>query len=128
MGLSNFPAASEGVLPAIVVVVNTAVSMEVLKGLLKSVVETTTGGGWRWAAAEEDMAVDDDAPSGKRRVSVTQFKGGGKAAAECSVCLTAFEEGVEVSELRCKHAFHRSCLDKWFDHHHSTCPLCRSIQ
>ncbi|XVE74951.1 hypothetical protein DITRI_Ditri12bG0059600 [Diplodiscus trichospermus] len=46
---------------------------------------------------------------------------------ECCVCLCGFKEEDEVSELSCKHFFHKSCLEKWFDNNHSTCPLCRSI-
>ncbi|OVA20816.1 zinc finger protein [Macleaya cordata] len=37
-----------------------------------------------------------------------------------------FEGDEEVSELSCKHFFHKRCLEKWLDHKHSTCPLCRS--
>ncbi|XP_010269145.2 PREDICTED: probable E3 ubiquitin-protein ligase XERICO [Nelumbo nucifera] len=44
---------------------------------------------------------------------------------ECAVCLTQFEEGEEVRELECKHEFHKECLDKWLQHRHGTCPLCR---
>ncbi|KAL0336080.1 UNVERIFIED_CONTAM: E3 ubiquitin-protein ligase [Sesamum radiatum] len=48
-------------------------------------------------------------------------------AVECCVCLCRFEAEEEVSELSCKHFFHKGCLDKWFDNQHITCPLCRSI-
>ncbi|XP_022734291.1 probable E3 ubiquitin-protein ligase XERICO [Durio zibethinus] len=46
---------------------------------------------------------------------------------ECCVCLCGFEVDEEVSELSCKHFFHKGCLEKWFGNKHSTCPLCRSI-
>lgn len=46
---------------------------------------------------------------------------------ECCVCLCGFEDEEDVSELSCKHFFHKGCLDKWFDNKHTTCPLCRSI-
>lgn len=46
---------------------------------------------------------------------------------ECCVCLSKFEVDEEVSELSCKHFFHKGCLEKWFSNHHSTCPLCRSV-
>lgn len=47
---------------------------------------------------------------------------------ECCVCLCGFEDEEEVSELSCKHFFHKGCLEKWFlNRHYSTCPLCRSI-
>ncbi|XXG52535.1 hypothetical protein AAC387_Pa03g0841 [Persea americana] len=43
----------------------------------------------------------------------------------CVVCLCVIEEGEEVRELRCKHLFHRACLDRWLAYRHATCPLCR---
>lgn len=45
----------------------------------------------------------------------------------CAVCLSAFREEDEIRELcNCCHIFHKNCLDKWLDHYHSTCPMCRS--
>ncbi|XP_022775605.1 probable E3 ubiquitin-protein ligase XERICO [Durio zibethinus] len=43
---------------------------------------------------------------------------------DCCVCLCGFEAHEEVSELSCKHFFHKGCLEKWFSSKHSTCPLC----
>ncbi|KAL3500576.1 hypothetical protein ACH5RR_039669 [Cinchona calisaya] len=50
---------------------------------------------------------------------------GSKQGLECAVCLSKFEE-TDVLRLlpRCKHAFHRNCIDKWLENH-SSCPLCR---
>jgi len=46
--------------------------------------------------------------------------------AECVVCLSEIREGEERSEeLRCKHVFHKCCLDRWVEHQRRTCPLCR---
>ncbi|XP_011086652.1 probable E3 ubiquitin-protein ligase XERICO [Sesamum indicum] len=100
---------------------------------------------------------DADGGSRPRRVSITRYgslcrsrycrcsprersgcseagssgSGGGNSewppAVECCVCLCRFEAEEEVSELSCKHFFHKGCLDKWFDNQHITCPLCRSI-
>ncbi|KAL4569290.1 hypothetical protein LXL04_024926 [Taraxacum kok-saghyz] len=44
---------------------------------------------------------------------------------ECPVCLSAIEEDEEISVLRCKHLFHRNCIDRCIEHRHMTCPLCR---
>nr|GME20895.1 RING-H2 finger protein ATL33-like [Ipomoea batatas] len=45
---------------------------------------------------------------------------------ECSVCLSAFVDGEEISELNdCKHTFHAKCIDTWL-RSHSTCPICRT--
>lgn len=50
---------------------------------------------------------------------------GQKEPAECVFCLSDIEEGEEIRELRCKHLFHRRCLDRWLVHRRATCPLCR---
>lgn len=45
---------------------------------------------------------------------------------ECSVCLSAFEDGEDIRQLpRCKHSFHAPCIDMWL-YSHSDCPLCRA--
>src|SRR3989344_9513421 len=40
----------------------------------------------------------------------------------CSICLEPMESG---KEMRCKHVFHESCLDRWLVRR-GTCPVCRS--
>ncbi|CAL5411099.1 unnamed protein product [Camellia sinensis] len=46
----------------------------------------------------------------------------------CAVCLYDFDGGDEIRRLtNCCHIFHRSCLDRWMDHDHRTCPLCRTL-
>ncbi|KAM1074208.1 hypothetical protein ACFX11_019384 [Malus domestica] len=47
-------------------------------------------------------------------------------ATECSVCLSDFEEGDKIRQLKCKHTFHQGCLDKWLQEYRATCPLCRT--
>ncbi|KAH7433179.1 hypothetical protein KP509_07G057700 [Ceratopteris richardii] len=44
---------------------------------------------------------------------------------ECVVCLTDFEEGETLCQLpKCRHVFHKDCIDMWL-FSHTTCPLCR---
>ncbi|XP_008219357.1 PREDICTED: RING-H2 finger protein ATL54-like [Prunus mume] len=46
--------------------------------------------------------------------------------AECSVCLTEFQEDETLRLLpKCSHAFHVSCIDTWL-RSHTNCPLCRA--
>ncbi|CAL0327938.1 unnamed protein product [Lupinus luteus] len=45
---------------------------------------------------------------------------------ECSVCLCELKEGDKVRNLKCKHTFHKHCLDQWLlQEYYATCPLCR---
>ncbi|KAF2286975.1 hypothetical protein GH714_036527 [Hevea brasiliensis] len=50
---------------------------------------------------------------------------GSKQGLECAVCLSIFED-TEILRLlpKCKHAFHKNCIDRWLESH-SSCPLCR---
>ncbi|XP_047943989.1 brassinosteroid-responsive RING protein 1-like [Salvia hispanica] len=48
------------------------------------------------------------------------------ASESCAVCLYEFGGEDQIRRLRnCRHIFHRSCVDRWMDHHQETCPLCR---
>lgn len=151
MGLSNFPSAAEGVLP--VLVMNTVLSVALLKNMVRSVLQGMGAASDSSSLNVEDesdgfiSSKSEDDNARERRISITQFKSlcdsrssssgtvaisNGSSTSclapmECCVCLSGFQADEEVSELCCKHVFHRGCLDKWFDNKHSTCPLCRSI-
>jgi hypothetical protein len=43
---------------------------------------------------------------------------------ECCICLSQYEDEVEVREIQCGHHFHASCVDKWL-RINATCPLCK---
>ncbi|XP_030518568.1 brassinosteroid-responsive RING protein 1-like [Rhodamnia argentea] len=50
-----------------------------------------------------------------------------EGAALCSICLQEIERRHEIREpTKCRHAFHRECLDGWVDEGHVTCPLCKT--
>ncbi|KAJ3180824.1 hypothetical protein HDU85_003906 [Gaertneriomyces sp. JEL0708] len=44
---------------------------------------------------------------------------------KCMVCLMNYEEGDELRIMRCRHGFHKNCLDEWLVKYHNSCPLCR---
>ncbi|CAM8957026.1 unnamed protein product [Rhodiola kirilowii] len=44
--------------------------------------------------------------------------------AECCICLSSYDDGVELRELPCGHHFHCTCVDKWL-FINATCPLCK---
>ncbi|XP_073425286.1 E3 ubiquitin-protein ligase RNF12-like [Dendrobates tinctorius] len=43
----------------------------------------------------------------------------------CAICLTEYEIGEQVTELRCDHRFHQNCISAWL-HSSPHCPLCRT--
>ncbi|GMH20755.1 hypothetical protein Nepgr_022597 [Nepenthes gracilis] len=148
MGLPNFPSPAEGVFP--ILLMNAVLSVALLKNLLRSVLQIMSANWNIRSYFRDDSANELGSSPVKRRISITQFKslcddrssstgitradsvggGGGRwSTVECCVCLCKFEAEEEVSELSCKHFFHRGCLEKWFDkYQHTTCPLCRSIR
>lgn len=124
MGLSNFPSAGDGLLPA--VIISTIFWVDLVKGLLRSCLQiASVPVGLEGAGGCEEC---------HGRVTFTRFKtlcgglrpsSGGGNCSECCVCLCGFGEEEEVSELSCRHLFHRGCLEKWFGSRQRTCPLCR---
>jgi hypothetical protein len=43
----------------------------------------------------------------------------------CSICLEAYQEGEQLTALRCHHVFHIDCLARWMMRA-AVCPLCRT--
>lgn len=44
--------------------------------------------------------------------------------AECCICLSSYEDGMELHTLPCNHHFHSTCIVKWLKMN-ATCPLCK---
>ncbi|OON15168.1 zinc finger, C3HC4 type [Opisthorchis viverrini] len=44
---------------------------------------------------------------------------------ECEICLTEYRNKDQLRHLPCGHAFHKKCIDAWFNES-STCPKCRA--
>ncbi|TVU22567.1 hypothetical protein EJB05_32277, partial [Eragrostis curvula] len=63
------------------------------------------------------------------RLAVAVYRHDGAAVGdldpECAFCLSAVRDGDEVRDLRCRHVFHRACIDAWLVRPRATCPLCR---
>ncbi|EOA18037.1 hypothetical protein CARUB_v10006480mg [Capsella rubella] len=50
---------------------------------------------------------------------------GGDEICCCSICLEEFEDGHEIVSInKCRHVFHRLCIDSWLKQDQS-CPNCR---
>ncbi|KAG8493119.1 hypothetical protein CXB51_010648 [Gossypium anomalum] len=44
--------------------------------------------------------------------------------AECCICLSSYEDGVDLHSLPCNHHFHSTCILRWLKTN-ATCPLCK---
>ena len=43
---------------------------------------------------------------------------------ECVICLDSYNNDMECCSIKCKHTFHKECINTWFNEKQS-CPLCR---
>ncbi|KAI9296138.1 hypothetical protein K502DRAFT_289952 [Neoconidiobolus thromboides FSU 785] len=43
----------------------------------------------------------------------------------CQVCLTEYVDKDALRILKCQHAFHTDCIDKWLTTGSNNCPVCR---
>jgi hypothetical protein len=68
-------------------------------------------------------------PSVISSITVYKYKRGEGIVdgAECSVCLSEFQEDETLRLLpKCSHAFHVPCIDMWL-RSHTNCPMCRAL-
>ena len=47
-----------------------------------------------------------------------------KCKSSCPICLDNYKDNEFKRELKCKHTYHKKCIDKWIKHK-NTCPVCR---
>ena len=50
----------------------------------------------------------------------------GKEGVDCSICTENFKNEDQVSNMECKHLFHKDCIIEW-GKYKNTCPICREI-
>ena len=65
----------------------------------------------------------EDVESGKCQKHIS------KVVPQCALCAKDFQDGVEVYEsnnLKCRHIYHKRCLDKWLNFQYS-CPQCNEV-
>jgi hypothetical protein len=58
------------------------------------------------------------------RAKYDGFCGVHKSKGDCSICYEKITSRTS-STTRCKHEFHRACLERWLEEN-NTCPLCRT--
>lgn len=42
---------------------------------------------------------------------------------ECSICLENLDYKSDIIELRCRHIYHKKCIQQWFERN-NVCPIC----
>lgn len=55
---------------------------------------------------------------------VDQVPEGTFKSSQCAVCYGDFAATDEIRILRCKHMFHRECVDEWLTTQRNSCPMC----
>lgn len=58
------------------------------------------------------------------KLSSHQFKKGVHKSIVCSICITEFKVGDELTRLKCAHFFHKNCIVPWLKYNNN-CPNCR---
>lgn len=43
---------------------------------------------------------------------------------ECSICLEKYKVNDKIMDLKCRHSFHKDCINHWLKNN-NTCPQCR---
>jgi len=54
------------------------------------------------------------------------FSGKEHVGENCTVCMCTFDKDDEVTELPCRHRFHKACISKWLSECRQACPICGS--
>ncbi|KAG6498989.1 E3 ubiquitin-protein ligase Os04g0590900-like [Zingiber officinale] len=79
----------------------------------------------RWQQDSPEKGIDEALIS---KIAVYKYRkdDGVVKGADCSVCLSEFQEEDSLRLLpKCGHGFHLQCIDTWL-RSHSNCPLCRA--
>nr|XP_043624689.1 probable E3 ubiquitin-protein ligase XERICO isoform X2 [Erigeron canadensis] len=136
MGLSSYSNPSDAGIMC-VILVKTAVSISIMKELLRSILRFI---GFRMASWDEFSSQSLTEPVEGRgspsksymdefrsRTPTLRYESlSCTTKQECSVCLVEFKPDAEINCLSCGHVFHKSCLEKWLNYWNITCPLCRN--
>lgn len=137
MGLSSLPSPSEGML--CILLVNTALSISVIKGILRSILhvvgihlsslspspDSIENESFDFQFSTSEFYIEEF----RSRTPAIQFDtlcSCKRAENDCPVCLSEFEPKSEINRLSCGHLFHKVCLEKWLNYLKVTCPLCRT--
>ncbi|KAH8691249.1 hypothetical protein BGW36DRAFT_304662 [Talaromyces proteolyticus] len=78
---------------------------------------TSAGGLFR--LVEYAGALVAESLEGEERIGISETE-------RCLICLSEYEAADEVRQLsKCKHIYHKECIDQWLTTGRNSCPLCR---
>ncbi|OWB70357.1 hypothetical protein B5S31_g34 [[Candida] boidinii] len=74
-----------------------------------------------------ELKIASNKNSGKDKTDIQSYPVKNYAPGDtCPICLMAYEDDQFVRELlKCKHEFHKECIDEWLSEGQNTCPMCR---
>ena len=44
----------------------------------------------------------------------------------CSICIEELSSDSTIRKLNCGHAYHKQCIDRWWNFKHNRCPNCNA--
>lgn len=78
-----------------------------------------------YSGEQEPVLEDVQVGLTEKEISSIKLVPNEKEETECSICFDNVEIGKEVFDLKCKHIFHKDCVQEWFNRS-KVCPNCRS--
>lgn len=82
-----------------------------------------------YAISAQDSEIEDSFESPDGQISADSMSSREFDASMCSICHDNIDAVRSNIELTCKHVFHESCIQLWFDQPDSqdACPICRTV-
>ena len=78
-----------------------------------------------YTAPMNDVVVttNDESIESLETITITELQI--KDIGKCSICMTDFEVDDKILDIKCKHNFHKECLEEYLKKYNHICPICR---
>jgi hypothetical protein len=71
------------------------------------------------------IAIDDEEFNKNKSDKYDSFNLEENKCCECLICMEQFNNEDIVTEIKCKHIFHKKCIKEWLCKQSNKCPICR---
>jgi hypothetical protein len=71
------------------------------------------------------IAIDDEEFNKNKSDKYDSFNLGENKCCECLICMEQFNNEDIVTEIKCRHIFHKNCIKEWLCKQSNKCPICR---